>query len=186
MIDVDVEMDADDEARINRMLNGLAMGLAGHSLATGGDLRSLLGLDVLPYLQRRARQRFDYSGDDASGRWMALRASTIKYRKSAIKRDGLTIRPHAPINVRTGALRRFATTTFDLDSKDTSATLTMPSKRGVTRALQSKLRHAQKGGVTARGVAFPARPVAALGASDKTVIDRLVVNWVEDMLKALR
>lgn len=188
MIELTFDIDEGDTAKLNRLITGLERTFAGHAITTGGtrDIRTWLGMDVLPYLQNRARDRFYAQGDDASGKWARLTPATRSWRRYFIKRDGLKIKPAEPINKRTGELQRFVTTTYDINSSAAGATLLLPSRRTGSRHMAAKLRHAQRGGMSNVGRSFPARPVASIGIRDKTVIDRLLVNWAEDTLRALQ
>lgn len=187
MIDLTVEMDAEDAKAIDKLLFTLSTGLAGHAITTGPqrDLRTMLGVKVLPYLQDRMRQRFRSAGDDASGRWAPLSPRTHWWREQFIANTGASIKKDRPINVRTGELREFATTTFDMESTATTATLTLPTRAVRSGPLATKLRHAQLGGQSPSGTAFPARPVARINARDREVIERHTINWINDILEDL-
>jgi hypothetical protein len=186
VIDVTVQLDPNDKARIDKLLWGLSTAFAGHAVSTGRprDFRSFLGVRVLPYLQDRMRARFAMEGDDASGQWAALHVRTHWWREMFAATHGLNIQKDHPINFRTGELREFAQT-YDLESTATTAELVMP-RRLATSVQATKLRHAQRGGTMRRsGTRFPARPVAVLGTRDKTVIDRQLESWVGDLIKEL-
>lgn len=190
MIDLDIEMDAGDKARVDRLIDGLARGLSGHGAGFGAQagLRSLLIDTVKPYLQERAVERFERQGDDASGRWAQLAPATQRFRKYYANRDGLSIGPAGPINVRVGYFKDYVTQTHSIRYSERFAQLTIPSNKPIGRGmfLSRKLRHAQLGGTGMTGRKFPARPVAVINGRDKTAIDRFTVDWVNELLRTLQ
>lgn len=119
-----------------------------------------MGETVDGYLHERASQRFDEEGDDASGKWAALKESTQTIRAS------MQFPPAHPINVRTGELADFIENTPGRVVPDTQGvTLTLPGKEPGNPILQDKLRRAQKGDIRT-----PARPVLAVNEHDALAI----------------
>lgn len=114
---------------------------------------------VDPYMHQRIRERFDSEGDDASGKWAALRAATQAYRAQ----QGYGA--EHPINVRTGELRSFMEDTPGRAVPDPAgANLFLPG-RGASTEVAKKLRTAQgaKQGVVAR-------PVLAMNETDTLAV----------------
>ncbi len=174
MIDLTVEMDPNDVARLNKLLRVIGSGFSG-SAGSDTNIAGMLKHRVGPYLRTRVRSRFAAAGDDADGRGKPLLWVTArKYRMDNGR----------PINVRTGNLKAF-TQSFDIRHGDRQADLIMPSRRAGSAEDERKLRHAQQGGVSDWGNPFPARPVVALARRDQDVIERHTVNWIDDVLREL-
>lgn len=122
--------------------------------------------EVWPWLRERTAERFAIEGAG----WAQLTKATQTYRR----KQGFP--PAHPINVRTGALRDFALT-HNVDEQVGGVTLTQP-QRGGKRETQTKFKHAQQGGISDRGRAYPARPVVDLTIGDANVIGGRLMAWV--------
>lgn len=86
-----------DLKELNKVLDRLGQALEYRQLST------IFVSRVEQYLRNRTESRFSNEGDDASGTWAPLKTPTLIFRK----RQGY---PPGPINVRSGELRRWATT----------------------------------------------------------------------------
>lgn len=146
-------------------------------LMEDGPLAEWLQFFAEPYLKSRIAGRFASEGDDASGKWAALHAATQGFRA----RDGYP--PDHPINVRTGRLRDFAINTHTIQATPGGVTLTKPAL-GADWLTELKLTHAQRGGTTRRGNAFPARPVAVVSTTDSMALRFNLMGWFEQGFRA--
>jgi hypothetical protein len=112
-----------------------------------------------PYLQKKAEARFLSEGDAAvGGQWAPLSEATERIRES----KGLG--GAHPINVRTGQLQNFVTTTGDVYPNALSAVLAMPGWKGKggSQELVDKVETAQLGNENGA----PPRPVLGLDIAD--------------------
>lgn len=112
--------------------------------------------EVLPYIKQRASSRFSNEGDDVSGRWPQLSATTIEIRESQGFGSG-------PINVRTGELERYITGSPGVVN---GRVLTYPDHSpgsGTDGYLEAKIMTAQEGRANPR---TPPRPVLGLNEND--------------------
>lgn len=140
-------------------------------------LRLFLEGPTRAHLARRMVQRFQSEGDDASGKWQALREST------AMIRSYLGYGAWGPINRRTGALYSYATSSF-LRTDAAGATLEMPG-RGGSANVREKMRVAQQGGSsqsarkTGPNRPTPARPIAVISGMDQRVITTELMDWIQ-------
>lgn len=163
-----------DTAQVNAELARLMMRLRQSSL------RIFMQDKVRPFINQRTRDRFRTEGDDASGKWEQLQLTTGRIRMF----KGYP--PLHPINVRSGQLRNFVTTSSRVSNVGRyGASLTFPGAlpRG---ELRNKLEIAQVGG---RGKqsrhhagpnrAAPARPVLALGFVDQQFVGYSLLDWIK-------
>lgn len=169
------ELDRGDFQRLTKRLNKLDAELQGPRVA------DFLRKEAQPWVRTRAYERFRTQGDAAvGGPWQQLLQSTISWRRFYIKRDGLRIQEHKPINVRTGKLRAYVARSFDVAvTGPYKAELTQPSKRNTQAYNFTKLRKAQRGDF--RTVA---RPVIALDERDKHGVEKIAHAWTERILRA--
>lgn len=126
-----------------------------------------------PFIQQRAAERFANEGDEVSGPWAELSEATVAIRENM----GL---PGAhPINVRTGQLQEFVTTTGDVYPTAMQSVLAMPSWQGVggDPQITEKLQTAQLG--SPDGKTQP-RPVLGLGAKDMTFALISLAAFIEE------
>lgn len=136
-------------------------------------LHAYMQRKALPFLQARARARFAGEGDDATGKWAQLAHNTGLIRA----KQGFPA--WHPINVRTGALRTYVTTTAKVSSTGTGARILMPGTGG-SKELQRKLKKAQRGGPTGKGKDAPPRPVVAVGAVDQRFLGVSLLDWIKE------
>lgn len=156
MIFVEVEGEAELEAAVQRLIDR----------ASPAGLSQFL-VEVDQYLLERVELRFANEGDSTVGRWAGLKAQTGRIRRN----KGFSALH--PINVRTGELRNFVARSSEIRPTASGASIMKPA-RGGNRELQNKLRHAQTGGVSNEGNAYPARPVLGLDGKDADwIVDRL-------------
>lgn len=129
-----------------------------YSLSPVG-LAAFMSQVVDPYLHHRAHDRFVSEGDDATGRWLPLKPSTVVMRTE----QGF---PGAhPINRRTGELERFITERPGrIGQEGAFTTLTLPD-HVPSGELGKKFVAAQTGKVPGRK-AHSARPVLKLNERD--------------------
>lgn len=121
---------------------------------------AFLRTKVVNYLKMRVESRFRAEGDDASGKWLPLQASTVKIRQS----EGF---PGAhPINVRTGDMQRVThDSNGEIFDEGYSSTLVWPGEID-SGAIADKYRVAQAGGRQEGRRDTPPRPIVALGERD--------------------
>lgn len=144
------------------------------------SLRIFMQDKVRPFINQRTRDRFRTEGDDASGKWAQLQLTTGRIRMF----QGFP--PLHPINVRTGQLRTFVTTSSRVSSAgQNGASITFPGTlpRGEIR---HKLEIAQVGGRgrdrnsrSGPNRAAPPRPVLALGFVDQQFVGRSLLDWIK-------
>lgn len=121
---------------------------------------------VVNYLQAEIKERFQSEGDRASGKWAPLEDATENIRQA------LGFSPAHPINIRTGQLHKFVTTSSDTVVMGDSVVTQVPGDSGDS-VLEKKLETAQKG---SRSNPFPgarntpARPVLALDTDDAAAV----------------
>lgn len=140
-----------------------------------GSIAGFLKNFVVGYLQKQAVERFDLEGDEASGKWVPLKESTIRIRAE----KGF---PGGPINVRTGELREFVTSNPGSIGVDIGATLEWPT--GLPGGdLMYKYRVAQTG--TASGK-VPARPVVGMSFKDMAAINLMLGGFIDTAKRAGR
>ena len=142
-----------DRHGVQHMLNSIDSALSPVGLA------AFLHGDVGPWVKQRAADRFRDEGDDVTGKWAPLAASTVEFRENA------GFEGAHPINKRTGELEAYITQgNVDVVAAPGVATMRYPSKSGtVSKALRQKLKTAQQGRDTPRTVA---RPVLGLNERD--------------------
>lgn len=158
---VDVHFIADDKG-VQQMLRRLETGFSSVAMS------AFLGTTVGPWLQQRAKQRFQTEGDDVSGKWRGLELST-----QDIRRQGpWAVGPAHPINVRTHEMENYVTgSAGDAIPLGPIAQLTFPDRRrGGSPELQKKMKTAQKGAKQKGFKNTPARPVIGLGVQDLTFV----------------
>lgn len=160
MVGYNVDIDI-DRSRVDLLLINLTLRLQ----ASG--LESFMRTVAVPWLQRRAAQRFGSEGDDATGHWTPLRKATEAFRA----RGGF--QPAHPINVRTLAMFDFITNANgNVTGGPGYSSLNWPGASGRTSDLAKKIRTAQ--GLT-QGIV--ARPVLGLSPRDDIFISsRLLVH----------
>lgn len=117
---------------------------------------------MLPFLKRRATERFAQEGDSASGKWQALRPATQEIRAG---NPQWGVGPAHPINKRTGELENYITNNI-ADAQPLAglgAEMKYPG-RPASGELFDKVKTAQRGNLgTPRTIM---RPVAVVGAED--------------------
>lgn len=129
-----------------------------YSLSPVG-LATFMSQVVDPYLRRRAHERFASEGDDATGRWIPLKSSTVAIRTE------LGFPGAHPINRRTGQLERFITERPGrIGQAGAFTTLTLPDSVP-SGELGKKFVAAQTGRVPGRKE-HAARPVLKLSERD--------------------
>jgi hypothetical protein len=116
----------------------------------------VLALEVTPYLQNRARARFEMEGDDVSGPWAPLTDATVAIRESA------GFPGDHPINVRTGEMERFITGSRPTFAANPDAMMIFPGQDPVGKTYY-KVQVAQKGTDVPP---TPARPVIGIDEAD--------------------
>lgn len=161
-LDIDLIGDA---TSVHRMLSYLEVMLGPIGMA------GFLELNVGPYLQSRARDRFQTEGDDVSGTWQALAASTVQRRE----RMGL---PGAnPINRRTTELERYITRSgYKTTPNPVGVTLQYPAEKGRGFGLQQKMQTAQMGKTYP---ATPARPVLGMNERDLLYVVSTLAFYIQ-------
>lgn len=147
-----------DEAGVMKMLQHL------DSCFTAQGMTTFLQGDVAPWLSRRAQERFDSEGDDASGRWAPLSAATRDIRAAGAARGEWAIQPAHPINVRTGDMEAYITQGGGEVTPEGSGNMALHYPRrtiSATRGMRDKVRRAQVGDGRTRP-----RPVLAVSEVD--------------------
>lgn len=135
-------------------------------------LSSFMALRMTPWLQHRAEDRFVEEGDDASGRWGPLMASTIERRERAGYGGA------HPINVRTGEMEAFITGAIgQAISTPEGVTLVYPSEEPDGK-LYDKVLYAQEGrGGNHQGTP---RPVLAIGETDVLEMQTALMLFIQE------
>lgn len=164
---IQVEVYGDPDSPVFRDLAQLDLILSPASIA--GFLKNF----VVGYLQRAAAERFDMEGDEASGKWVPLKQSTIRIRAEQGFGAG-------PINVRTGELREFVTNNQGSIGIDVGATLEWPTGLPEGADLMYKYRVAQTGTMSGR---VPARPVVGMSFRDMAAINVLLGGFINTATK---
>jgi hypothetical protein len=140
-------------------------------LLSPAGMGAFLGLNVGPYLQSRARDRFQQEGDDVSGPWAPLASSTVEIRQ----RQGQS--GAGPINRRTGELEAYVTEgQFRIVAHSLGATLTYPGNTPGRQSILQKMETAQTGRV------FPPtvpRPVLGMNERDLMYIVTTLAFFIE-------
>lgn len=127
-----------------------------------------LNASVDPYLRQRASSRFASEGDDASGKWAGLQASTLSFRAAG----GF---PPTPINRRTGELEAYITgSPSRTEMTMMGANLTFPGSPP-SGWLATKVATAQEG---KSDPATVARPVLAVSATDVSWTLTSMAQWI--------
>lgn len=127
-------------------------------------LAGFLQLKVGPYLRRRAKQRFESEGDDASGKWAPLQPSTAAVRAAGPWAVGA----EHPINKRTGELEEYITgSTSESWPHGLGASLRYPGRTSRGKGLSQKVETAQAG--RSKPATVP-RPVLAVSERDLSFV----------------
>lgn len=154
-------------AQADRMLDYL------YGILSPVSMGAFLGLNIGPYLQSRARDRFQQEGDDVSGEWHPLSQVTQEIRARA------QYGPSHPINQRTGELVDYITKSqFSVVASDVGAILTYPPKRTTSRrkSLRAKMTAAQRGKIKPR---TPARPVLGMNETDLAFVITTLAFYIQ-------
>lgn len=144
------------------------------------SLRIFMQDKVRPFINKRTMERFRQEGDDASGKWEQLQLTTGRIRMF----QGFP--PLHPINVRTGKLRTFVTTSSRVSNVGRyGASITFPG-RLPGGELRHKLEIAQVGGRgrdkhsrSGPNRLAPPRPVLALGFADQEFVGYSLLDWIK-------
>jgi hypothetical protein len=161
-----------DTAAVEEMIAKLQQKLAPASLT------SFLIAKAHSELRTRAEERFAQEGDDVSGPWAELTYATGRIRSFK------GFQPFTPINVRTGALKRFVLGSFTVKQQSRGVTLMMPGP--ANGDLMDKFRTAQQGSAKTRRPSrsagpnrpTPARPVLGMNERDAEVIQHELIDWI--------
>lgn len=129
---LDIEMGGNFD-QVNKLLRYTAVVFSTIGIAT--FMQAVVG----PYIQDRTEKRFQSEGDDVSGPWAALQASTQEVRTR------YQLGPDHPINVRTGEMEQWLTEgNWKIVESGFGVTLTYPGGTP-NQAVQEKMRTAQIG-----------------------------------------
>lgn len=147
----------------------MMLGLA-YSAVSGPSLYRFLDTTASLYFQEEIGLRFAYEGDSKSGDWPDLADSTNEIRSA------LGFPPITPINIRTGDLENWLTTSYDVTVGPMSASMDLPGP-APDAILAKKLETAQRGESAGdnpfpNAGSTPPRPVLAV---DETDLAELVV-----------
>lgn len=153
-----VEIDA---TRVIASLGAMELLLSAESMAT------FLGVEVGPYLQKRASERFRNEGDDVVGKWATLKPATVAIREGG----NWGVGGDHPINRRTGEMEEWITQgQLNPTPSVEGASLQFPSKPP-SGGLADKVQTAQGGAVEPPTVA---RPILGVNEQDMIfVVSRL-------------
>lgn len=174
LVDVQVFGDSSD---VQRVLKRLDTGFS--VLGMAGFLHTTVG----PYLQQRAKRRFDTEGDDVSGKWTPLTHQT-----RAIRAKGpWNVGPAHPINVRTHEMEQYVTGSMgDAVPVGFMAVLTFPDPGTLKgRELRQKVEHAQIGAKPGRRShnGTPPRPVLGLNSTDLVFVIGALNFYAKQLMK---
>ena len=140
-----------DASEVYKMLDHL------DTCFSSAGLEVFMAQRIAPFFRQRAELRFVGEGDDTTGPWAPLAASTVAIRQ------GMGFPGEHPINIRTGDLYDYITkgrgTIVHEGAGDTA--LHFPQAEAPSAKLSKKLIGAQMGTTKA-----PARPVLAVGETD--------------------
>lgn len=152
---IDIEMVGDTQD-VEAMIDHLMTRLSFH------ELEFFLGHEIEPFLKDRIERRFQSEGDDVSGAWAPLSATTQAIR-AAGNPQWWTVGPDSPINQRTLAMYDYLTrgTWQTRAAGGLGIALISPTDQQNNRKMRAKLRGAAFGEGTA-----PPRPVLGLGEAD--------------------
>lgn len=128
-----------------------------HALS-GEEVAEWLSQEVFPYFREKALGRFVTNGDDATGRWPALRESSQR------RRGYYGYAPPGPINQRTGGLHEYiedATPQVLIQAE--GAVMQYPGNMPDDQATIEKFTTAQRGATKTH---TPPRPVVAVAPED--------------------
>lgn len=143
-----------DQAGVKEMLRRVEVALSPVGLET------FMKQIVEPWLQSRARDRFQDEGDDAVGAWLPLKPATVAIRS---QRWG----GEHPINRRTGELENYITqSTANVAPLGAGVVLTYPGDKA-TGELIKKVETAQVGRIAPSTMP---RPVLGMNETDLTVV----------------
>jgi len=140
-------------------------------------MTAFLSLDVTPWLQERARNRFASGGDDASGPWAPLRPATVEIRAGGIARgEWAGISPTHPINKRTGLMEDYITKgAGEVVASGASTALYFPRQTISTKAgMDKKIKRAQVGDSRTTK-----RPVLAVGEPDLVTVVQQLAYFIQ-------
>lgn len=157
-----------DPSEVNKVMQQLQVKLSPAGLA------AFLQTIVDPFIRNRIEGRFNSEGDDVSGAWHPLEQATQQIRAA------YGYPPDHPINMRTGKMRTFLTTTqSDVKMTGMGAELTHPPLTA-DAVMNKKIATAQMGSPSP---STPARPVVGLNDNDLLFItSELVVYITEGMI----
>jgi len=158
---LDVQLNKSDQAKFDRMMTTLMDGLS----AQGMD--KVLRVDVHPIMRARISDRFEQEGDTTVGTWADITDVTKDIRADL----GF---PEGPINHRTGQLRRWVETSYQMNRTGANVVeMAMPGPF-TNPTLEKKFRKAQQGKAPGSKIVTVPRPVLAIGqAENDMVTDRL-------------
>lgn len=147
-----------------------AMFDAAQEAFSGPQMGMFLKQVMEPWVQRRARHRFQGEGDDVTGPWAPLQPATEDIRES------MGFPPSHPINVRTGELYQHITGSEGYVAAGLNhAELVYPNNSPSGGDLADKMRVAQTGNY--RDPRTPKRPVLGLGVIDMEFMLVQLSQW---------
>lgn len=148
---------------------------------TAASLRMFLRAFVWPHLQQRIVRRFANEGDEAVGQWAQLAEATARIRRV---RGFSAYQGYHPINVRTGQMKSFATSSHRVSTVGTGgAALHLPGA-GMSAIIRRKIQVAQVGGSgqssrrPGPNRPAPPRPIYALDQVDESIIGNGLLDWI--------
>lgn len=147
---------------------------------SGMGLQIFLHGMVGPYIQKRAKERFQSEGDDVSGQWAQLLPATV-----AIRQQGQwAIGGAHPINRRSGELEAWVTDSNWLATPSPVGAILQYPRTAPKGELAKKVNTAQRGG-QAPGAKTPTvpRPVLGVNERDLLAVTEFLFFYLEKAIK---
>lgn len=150
----------------------------------GREAADFLQVKAQPYLRKRITNRFVNEGDDVVGPWPQLARATGFIRQRQAAANGWRIGMYHPINIRSGALRRWVAFTYTLTPSRNNALLVIPHTP--PGDIAEKLKVSMLGGFAHPGAKrTPQRRVIGMNGKDRDDITALADRWFTEVLNTL-
>jgi hypothetical protein len=169
---IQVEPNKSDQARLDRMLRKLMS----HLTPQGMD--NILRTDIHPLMKDRVTDRFVNEGDKTVGGWAPLSEATQEIRGS------MGFGEEHPINERTGQLRRFVESSFQMNKLGDAVELQMPGPFN-SPTIEKKFRKAQQGKAPGSKIVTVPRPVLAVGQAENDMVTERFRMHIDHLLRSL-
>jgi hypothetical protein len=169
---IKVEPNKADQEKLQRLLKALM-----ESLSPRG-MDNVLRTDIHPLMMDRVRDRFINEGDSTVGGWAPLSEATQEIRGS------MGFGEEHPINERTGQLRRFVESSFQMNKLGDTVELQMPGPFN-SPTIEKKFRKAQQGKAPGSKIVTVPRPVLAVGQAENDMVTERFRMHIDRLLRSL-